>query len=149
MFKALFFVFLLAAPSSTNYGLPIGVRASTIASTPTAPTFTNPSNEYNRLKLTLNVGGFPTDTTYLIAISDDNFVTTKYVQTDQTIGTSVSIANYQTYTSWGGASGSWIVGLSPSTTYKIKVAALQGTATGSQFGCEEGDSFWIKGPNAS
>ncbi|HTH72561.1 MAG TPA: hypothetical protein VL737_04345 [Candidatus Pristimantibacillus sp.] len=122
------------SPSSSSYGLPIGVRAVTTLSAPAAPTFSNPSSEYSRLKLVLNVSGFASDTKYLIAISDDNFTTTKYVQTDQTIGTALSISNYQTYAAWGGSSGSWIVGLVPSTTYKVKVAALQGSATGSVFG---------------
>jgi hypothetical protein len=120
--------------TSSSYALPSGVRASTTVRTPATPTFTNPDSSYNRLKVVLNTGGAPSDTTFLIAISDDNFTTTKYVQLDQTISTSVSIANYQTYAAWGGASGFWVLGLNKSTTYKIKVAALQGNGTGSSFG---------------
>ncbi len=117
-----------------TYALPAGIRASASVATPSAPTFTNPDNSYNRLKIILAVNGMPTDVTYLIAISDDNFTTTQYVQTDQTIGTSKSLSNYQSYAAWGGASGFWVVGLAPSTTYTVKVAALQGSATGSAFG---------------
>lgn len=120
--------------SSSSYSLPVGIRASTTIDTPPAPTFTNPDSSYNRLKLTLNVTGIPSDTKYLIAISDDNFTTTNYVQLDQTVGPGVSVSNYQTYAAWGGASGVWILGLSNNTTYKVKVAALQGSATGSKFG---------------
>lgn len=117
-----------------TYALPAGVKASTTAAVPPAPTFTNPNNNYYRLHLTLNVSGFPTDTKYLIAISDDDFTTTEYVQTDQTIGPGLSISNYQTYAAWGGGSGIWVLGLNGGTTYKVKVAALQGNATGSPFG---------------
>jgi hypothetical protein len=121
-------------PSSTSYRLPAGIRASTSVATPTAPTFTNPDSSYNRLKLTLSVSGFASDTKFLIAISDDNFTTTKYIQTDQTIGASLGLANYQTYSAWGGAGGFWVLGLNSNTIYKVKVAALQGSATGSGFG---------------
>ena len=120
--------------SSTNYGLPAGIRASATAATPSAPTFANPDNSYNRLKVTLNTSGLPSDTKYLIAISDNNFVSTQYVQLDQTVGSSAAIANYQTYAAWGGASGFWILGLNPATTYKVKVAAWRGGGTGSLFG---------------
>jgi hypothetical protein len=120
--------------SSGSYGLPPGIRASSTVSAPAAPTFTNPDNSYNRLRLTLNASGFPSDVTYLIAISDDNFVTTQYVQTDQTIGPSVNAANYQSYATWGGAGGFWVLGLDYGVTYKVKVAALQGQDTGGPFG---------------
>jgi len=119
--------------TSTNYGLPVGIQASSTAATPTAPTLTN-NNTYDRLHLVLNVGSLPTDTKYLIAISSDNFITTNYVQLDNTTGASVGVANYQTYAAWGGASGFDILGLNSSTTYKVKLAALQGSATGSAFG---------------
>ncbi|HSX31620.1 MAG TPA: hypothetical protein VLF43_00005, partial [Candidatus Saccharimonadales bacterium] len=120
--------------SSATYGLPAGVKASMTAAVPPAPTFTNVGSSYKQLKLTLNIGSFPSDYKYLIAISDDNFVTTKYVQTDTTIGSGLSISNYQTYAAWGGASGFNVTGLASSTTYKVKVASLQGDATGSGFG---------------
>src|SRR2546421_365229 len=120
--------------SSSTYGLPAGVRASAGAAVPPAPTLSNPNNAYERLHVTLNTAGFPTDTTYLIAVSTNNFVTTNYVQLDDTLGSSAGVANYQTYAAWGGASGFDILGLAQSTTYQVKVAALQGSATGSAFG---------------
>ncbi len=122
------------ALTSSSYALPAGIRASASAATPLAPTFANPDNSYNRLKLTLNTTDMPSDAKYLIAISDDNFVTTNYVQTDQTVGPTAGIGNYQSYAAWGGASGCWVLGLNYSTTYKVKIAALQGPATGSAFG---------------
>lgn len=120
--------------SSTNYSLQSDGRGVTNANVPPAPTFTNPSNYYDRLQLTIATGNNPSDTKYLIAISDDDFVTTRYVQTDNSIGLSQAVANYQTYTAWGGASGFLVLGLSPSTSYKVKVKALQGAYTGSAFG---------------
>ncbi len=119
---------------SSTYKLPAGIKASTTAPTPGAPTFTNPANNYDRLKLVLNASSFPSDTKYLVAISTDGFTTTQYIQTDNTIGASLSVSNYQTYAAWGGASGVTIVGLTSGTTYSVKVAALQGNGTGSDFG---------------
>jgi hypothetical protein len=122
------------ALSSATYGLPAGIKASTTAAVPGAPSFTNVSNTYDRLHLTLTPGNAASDTKYLIAISSDNFTTTQYVQLDDTISTGVSVANYQTYAAWGSAGGFSILGLANNTTYKVKVAALQGSGTGSAFG---------------
>jgi hypothetical protein len=122
------------APGSSSYALPAGIRGTSTVKTPAAPTFTNPDNSYNQLRLTLNTAGFASDVRYAIAISSDGFATTRYVQPDQTTGTAFTVANYQTYATWGGASGFSVLGLTASTTYTVKVAALQGASTGSQFG---------------
>ncbi len=122
------------ALSSATYMLPAGIKASTSVSAPAAPTFINASNNYDRLHLTLATSSLPSDTKYLIAISSDGFATAKYVQTDNTIGSVVNINNYQVYAAWGGASGFSILGLASNTTYSVKVAALQGSNTGSGFG---------------
>ncbi|HKU18151.1 MAG TPA: hypothetical protein VJP80_02650 [Candidatus Saccharimonadales bacterium] len=119
---------------SASYALPAGVKASTTVPVPGAPTLTDDNSAYDRLHLTLNVGSAPSDTKYVVAISSDNFTTTQYVQLDDTIGSGISISNYQTYTAWGGASGFYILSLTSNTTYKVKVAALQGSGTGSAFG---------------
>ena len=90
-----------ASSSSTNYELHAGtgsqsgsVQSSATysnqsdgkgvvnAAVPPAPSFTNPSNYYDRLRLVLATGGNAADTKYLIAVSTDNFATTQYVQTD-------------------------------------------------------------------
>lgn len=120
--------------TSTTYVLPAGIRASLTASAPAAPNFTNPDSSYDRLKIVLNTAGQASDTTYAVAISDDDFVSTSYVQPDLTIGSTYVRANFQTYASWGGAGGVWVQGLEHDTTYKVKVAALQGSGTGSAFG---------------
>lgn len=122
--------------TSTNYGNLSGENSGVNANVPPAPTFTNPSSYYNRLQLVINTGNNPSDTKYLVAISTDNFVTTNYVQSDNTVGTSQAIGNYRTYVALGGASGFLVVGLSPSTTYKVKVKALQGNFSGSALGPE-------------
>ncbi|HSX34266.1 MAG TPA: hypothetical protein VLF62_01325 [Candidatus Saccharimonadales bacterium] len=120
--------------TSANYALPAGVQASRTAPVPAAPTLANQNSSYNKLHLTLNNNGFAADTKFLIAISTDDFATTNYIQLDNTVGATVSVANYQTYAAWGSSSGFDIVGLNGGLTYKVKVAALQGSATGSSFG---------------
>ncbi|MEI7632381.1 MAG: hypothetical protein WCJ60_03595 [bacterium] len=120
--------------TSLSYKINSGNQNLQNANVPVAPTFTNPSSEYNRLKIIINTSSNPTDTKYEIAISSDSFSTTNYVQTDNTVGATSSVAQFQTYTSWGGASGVWIVGLSENTSYQVKVRALQGNYTGTAFG---------------
>lgn len=122
-----------SAQSSATYSSQSDGRGVVNAAIPPVPTLTNPSNYYDRLKLVLATGGNPTDTKYLIAVSTDNFTTTKYVQVDTSLGSSQAASNYQTYTAWGGASGFLIVGLTSSTAYQVKVKALQGSYTGSGY----------------
>jgi len=120
--------------TSTNYSVKPGEVNVQQAYVPAAPTFTNPASYYDKLKVVINPGANPTDTKFSIAISSDGFVTTQYVQTDDTVGATLPIAAYQTYATWGGASGFLIIGLSPSTTYQIKVNAIQGNFTQTQYG---------------
>ena len=108
--------------SGTTYDLGPGLEFVQQSNTPAAPTFTNDSSYYNKLKFILDTGSNPTDTTFAIAISTDDFVTTNFIQADNTIGAS---AVYQTYATWGGASGAFVIGLSANTTYKIKTKAVQ------------------------
>jgi len=99
---------------------------------PLAPSLSNNGGAYyNKLQFIINTSGNPTDTTYSIATSTDNFATTNYVQADGTIG---ATAVYRTYAQWGGASGSLITGLSSNTTYKVKANALQGMYAASGYG---------------
>jgi hypothetical protein len=121
--------------SSTSYGTVSGLNITQDANVPLAPTLTNPSNYYDRLKLVIDTGSNPTDTKYLIGVqnSSDGYTTTSYVQSDDTIGPSQAITNYQTYAAWGGASGFLILGLTPNVSYKVEVKALQGDFSGSKF----------------
>lgn len=115
--------------TGSSYNLGSGLIFTQQANVPPAPTFTNPSNYYNKLKVVLDTGGNPTDTKFAIAISTDNFVTTNYVQSDNTVGAALGAEDYQTYATWGGGSGFNVIGLLPSTTYKVKVKAMQGKFT--------------------
>ncbi len=104
------------------------------AFTPEAPTFTNPSLYYSKLRLTLNPSNNPSDTLFAIAVSSDDFVTTKYVQSDNSLSSTLGIEDYQTYSAWGGGSGLLVLGLDPSTTYKAQVKALHGDFTETGYG---------------
>jgi hypothetical protein len=100
---------------------------------PGAPTLSNGSSTYyNQLNFIIATSGNPTDTTYAVAVSTNNFTSTLgYVQASGAIsGTQF----YQSYTAWGGGSGSFVTGLTPSTTYELRVAAMQGMFTNSNFG---------------
>lgn len=119
--------------SSATYKINPGLIPTQNANVPAAPVFTNPSLEYNRLKLVLDEGGNHSETLYAIAVSDDNFATTQYVQPDNTIGASYGIGNYQTYDDWGASDGIWIVGLTPDTNYQVKACALNGDFSQSAF----------------
>lgn len=123
--------------SSSNFKFKTGLFYVQMASVPGAPTFINSSNWYNKLKLTINTSNNPTDATYAIAISTDNFTTTRYVQsTSNTIGNTLGTEDFQTYANWGGASGFNIIGLDPGTTYKVKIKARRGNFTESGYGPE-------------
>lgn len=116
--------------TSSNYDLGPGLVFTQQANTPGAPTFTNPANHYNKLQFIINTGNNPSDATFVIAVSTDDFVTTNYVQTDGTIG---AVPVYQTYSDWGGAGGEFMIGLASSTTYKIKVKAIHTKYTETEF----------------
>lgn len=117
--------------SGTTYTSNNGSIQTEQLNVPAAPTLDNgTSTYYNKLKITLNTSSNPSDVTYSIAVSTNNFVSTNYLQADGTIGAS---SVYQTYTAWGGASGIFMIGLSPSTTYYAKVDAKQGLFTNTEY----------------
>ena len=119
----------------TTYDLGPGLQFSTQANVPPAPAFTNPSSYYNKLKIVLDIGDNPSDTKFAIAISTDSFVSdTRYVQNDDTVGVALGSEDYQTYTNWGGAGGTLIIGLVSGTTYQVKVKAIQGKFTETGYG---------------
>lgn len=120
--------------TSTNYKADSGLLPTQNANVPVAANFTNPDTSYNRLKLVINTSNNASDAKYAIAISSDNFVTTQYVKNDNSIGNSLTLADYQTYSAWGGAGGIWVTGLVSNTTYKVKIKAMQGKLTETGYG---------------
>lgn len=120
--------------TSTNFSVAGGENPTQNANVPPAPALTNPANYYNRLQVVIDQGSNASDAKYLIAVSSDGFTTTKYVQTDNALGTNYTLSTYRTYLSYGGASGFLILGLTPSTTYQVKVRALKGDFSESGFG---------------
>jgi hypothetical protein len=120
--------------ASGSYSLGPGMIMTQQANVPPAPAFTNPSSYYNKLKIVLDTGNNPSDTKFAIAVSTDSFSTTNYIQNDNTIGSVLGPEDYQTYTAWGGASGFNVIGLASSTTYQIKVKAIQGKFTETGYG---------------
>jgi hypothetical protein len=119
--------------SSTNYKVGGGANYQQQADVPLA-TLTNAAMWYNKLRLNIFPNGNSTNTKYAVAISTDNFVTTKYIRSDLTIGTTLDITNFQSYGSWGGGGGVIIRGLSRSSVYTVKAAAYRGNYTQSAFG---------------
>jgi hypothetical protein len=119
--------------TSGTYKAGTGMNPTMQAHVPAAPTVTNPANYYNKLHIVIDNGGNPTDATFAIAISTDSFATTQYIQNDATIGSSLGSEDYQTYTAWGGASGFDVIGLTPNTTYYVKVKAEHGDFTESAY----------------
>jgi hypothetical protein len=115
-----------ASLSSANYMALPGLTYSLEPNTPTAPTLTNPSNYYNKLKLVIDNGGNSTDTTFAIQVSTDPTFSTNiyFVQSDNTLSAGPV---FQTYTAWGSTTGFNIIGLTPGTTYYVRVAAKRGT----------------------
>ena len=114
--------------SSTNFNIFAGFRRPAFPGVPGTPTLTNTGGvQYDSLDFVISTGtGQQSDTTYAIAISSDDFVTTNYIQTDDTVGANEA---WQTYTNWGSGTGETVVGLNPSTTYKIKVKASYGSGS--------------------
>lgn len=120
--------------TGATFNLGSGLSYTNQANVPPAPTVVNSTNWYNKLRVTLATGGNPDDTKFAIAISPDGFSTTQYVQSDQTIGPTLGLEDYQTYSAWGGGSGALVIGLLPNTTYSVKAKALQGKFTETGFG---------------
>jgi len=131
---------ILGEPSGeaigTNFNLGGGLFSTQQASVPPAPTFENNSNFYNKLHFVIDPTGNPSDAEFAIAISDDDFVTTNFVQSDNTVGGTLGSEDFQTYANWGGASGEFVIGLAQDTTFKIKVKARHGEFSETDFGPE-------------
>jgi hypothetical protein len=96
---------------------------------------TNGGVYYNKLHFVIDEQDNPADAKYLIAVSTDNFASNiTYLQPDGTLSSTLALTQYQTYTAWGGATGSLIIGLNPATAYSVKLKATQGKLTESAYG---------------
>jgi hypothetical protein len=97
--------------SSVNYSANSGLAYAQMTNVPGAPTWVNSSSWYNKLHITINQSNNPSDVVYAIAISSDNWVTTNYVQSDNTIASVLGPEDYQAYASWGSGTGEDVIGL--------------------------------------
>ena len=105
------------------------------ANVPPAPSISNPANYYDKLRIIINTGGNPSDALFAVSISSDNFSSDiRYVKADNSVGSSLAVADYRTYASWGSGTGINIIGLNASTTYTVRVKATQGRFTESEYG---------------
>lgn len=122
--------------TSTNFNINSGLFGTQMADVPPAPAFVNSANWYNKLEITIDPGSNPSDTTFAIAISKDNFATApEFVQDDGSVGPNLGSEDFLTYAGWGGSSGSFITGFDEcGITYYVKVKARQGIFTESGYG---------------
>lgn len=123
-------------PGSTNFKAGSGLTYLLKANVPGAPTLSLPANNYDRILFVINTNNNPSDTTYALQISTtSNFSSNvNYIKQDGTISSTLTAADYKTYANWGGASGTFVTGLTSNTTYFIRVKARQGKYTESEYG---------------
>ncbi|MGH7156806.1 MAG: hypothetical protein ACREGG_01690 [Candidatus Saccharimonadales bacterium] len=126
------------SPATTSYTTNPGFIQTQQANVPKV-TLTNPSNYYDKLHFTIDQQGNPTDALYALRIQTTSTTCssptgTYYVQSDDTIGASLALADYQDYATWGGSGGASIIGLTASTTYCLSAKATQGKFTESAYG---------------
>jgi len=123
-------------PGSASFQVGSGLTYLMKANVPSAPTLSTPANNYDRILFIINTSGNPTDATYALEISTtSNFSSNvNYIKQDGTVGSTLTSADYKTYTNWGGASGTFVTGLLSNTTYYIRARARQGNFTESDWG---------------
>lgn len=122
---------------TANYKTKPGYVETQQANVPKIAVFNNGSGTYyNKLHFEIDQQSNPSDAKYALQISTDSGFASdvNYVKSDMTIGPSLTTADYQTYTAWGGASGSEIIGLSSGTAYHLRAKATQGSFTESGYG---------------
>ncbi len=123
---------ILGEQASTQSGLVLTQQAGL----PAAPSLSNPGTLYDRLNMIIDNGGNPTDATFAVAITSDNWASTRYIQDDFTVGETLGAEDWQTFTSWGSGSGVTITGLSYNTIYTVKVKARSGDFTETDWSAE-------------
>ncbi len=125
-----------ASSATSTYTTKPGFIETQQGNVPTIAAFDNNGGTYfDKLHFVIGTAGNPTDATYALSISTDNFASDiRYVKSDLTVGASLSVADYQTYTAWGGASGVNIIGLAAGTTYYLRAKVTQGKFTETAYG---------------
>ena len=107
---------------------------------------------YDRAKLEIDDQNNPIDTLFLVALSDDSWTTTYYLQSDHSISTSYDINDYMTQCELEGrdsddsncddsGDGNWdeglqrynVLSINPNSTYLIQVRAVHGDFTETQY----------------
>ena len=125
-----------SAASSNTYKVLGGLTYEIKAPVPPAPTFSNPATNYDRLLTIINAGTNQSDATYAVEISTDSTFASDihYIQSDFSIGSTLIASCFMNYTTWNSASGKFVTGLYPHTTYYARVKARQGNYTESEWG---------------
>lgn len=124
------------ADSTSVYQLKPGYTQTQQANVPKV-TVTNPSNYYDKLHFVIDQQNNPTDALYALQVcvgSGFPCGSPLYVKADNTLGATLTTADYQLYVAWGGSGGGNIIGLSPGTTYYVRAKATQGKFTESAYG---------------
>jgi hypothetical protein len=124
---------MAGSTSSSNFKIGGGETFAKQADAPTVA-IANNAQWYNKLLLTIGPEGNPSDALFAVAISTDNFATTQYVKSDLTVGSSLTLADYQTYAAFGSGSGVMIRGLITGSVYTVKAKAYRGHYTESGYG---------------
>jgi hypothetical protein len=125
--------------NTTNYSTKPGFVETQQANVPKV-TLSNPGNYYDKLTFIIDQQNNPSDAMYALQVKSGDptcdFSTgiLKYVKSDLTVGSSLTNADYQLYSTWGGASGANIIGLTSNTTYCLRAKATQGKFTESGYG---------------
>lgn len=124
---------------TTNYNLKPGYTESQQANVPKV-TLTNPGNNYDKLQFVIDQQSNPSDAKYALQVKvgdpacDYSSGTIRFVKADNTLGATLTTADYQTYSAWGGGSGANAIGLVANTTYCMRAKATQGQFTESAYG---------------
>jgi hypothetical protein len=139
---------------SDNYKLSSGQPNKFMANVPTVASFSTDDTDmcgeggcYSSARFELDTQSNPSDTLYLIEISDDNWTTVQCLDGDTHTPKPISnkdINDYLTQSAW--ETGSWsaanAVGLTSESTYQIRVRALNGDFTESEAGPEASASTY-------
>jgi len=128
--------------ATSDYDIKPGYVETQQANVPIV-TVSNPSGYYDKLHFIIDQQGNPSDALYALQVCVGADWTgsplacggtTLYIKSDNTLGASLTTADYQTYSAWGGSGGGNIIGLNPSVSYYVRARATQGQFTESAWG---------------